>query len=235
MKASITRIAILAGLAFSTTAINAEIVNFNMLRLSSEDATVTSPGYGLWDQGTEVWNTTNESSATNLVDSTGAATTIGFSTTNFGGRNLNASWGPDLLTSQGAFSANDDTTIGQVTISGLTAETPYDIIFYFAANNRNELQTANGINPVAFTGSTTTTGNTTYIDASTVDITSTGAQFWYFDGILPNASNEIVMTISGPGFETFTGFQIASIPEPGTFALLAGILGLTWVMVRRRA
>lgn len=42
------------------------------------------------------------------------------------------------------------------------------------------------------------------------------------------ANSRAAMSVDG------TTITLAAIPEPGTYALLAGCFGLTWVMLRRR-
>ncbi|PXA04646.1 hypothetical protein DDZ13_05595 [Coraliomargarita sinensis] len=56
---------------------------------------------------------------------------------------------------------------------------------------------------------------------------------------LSGSTLEILTALDGDGNLSGEGFvfgaQIVAVPEPSAFALLAGMVGLTWVMVRRRA
>ena len=209
--------------------LDAAVINVNVTQAVPASSTPTNPGYGLWNQGTQTWNLSNANSVSNLVDSTGAATSVGYAIVNGGLRNTNAGWGPDALTGQGAYGANDDITVMTTTISGLTANQAYSLIVYHANNNRVETQNVNGQAPVDFTGSTTTSGGSTYGDAFDA---GTLRHFWYYGSVNANASGQLVVSSSGVNFETITGFQLESVPEPSAALLLcAGLFGL---VARRR-
>lgn len=237
MKFSISAKKIRLGMALFATVLialfsgrlDAAVINVNVTQAVPTSSTTTNPGYGLWNQGTQTWNLSNANSVSNLVDSTGAATSVGYAIVNGGSRNTNSSWGPDTLTNQGAYGANDDITVMITTVSGLVANQAYSLIVYHANNNRVETQDVNGQAPVDFTGSTTTSGGSTYGDAFDA---GTLRHFWYYGSVNANSSGQLIISSSGAGFETISGFQLESVPEPSAALLLsAGLFGL---VARRR-
>jgi hypothetical protein len=84
-------------------------------------------------------------------------------------------------------------------------------------------------------GFTATDGFQSAIDSSTgtVGAISLGRDLWVeFIGAPGNDASEG----AGSGFARLDniGLTVSPIPEPSAYALLAGMLGLTWVMLRRR-
>lgn len=79
-------------------------------------------------------------------------------------------------------------------------------------------------------------GGNTYnlTDGATSDITVSGNDF--FGGIDEafTAGQRITLSISGGTNFTLENFTVTVVPEPGSYALLAGFMGLTSVMLRRR-
>lgn len=232
-KATKTLLTCTAAAAFVGSA-HAATINMNFTRNTPAEATATNPGYGLWGQGTATWNLSNSTSGSNLVNSTGGASTVGFllAFAPTSGTNSNTNFGPDLLTNQGRygdFGAGNGAGTSTATINGLSAGAAYELLFYHAANNANEVETANSIAPSDFTDSTTTTGGATYIDAFG-DADGAGTHFWYYASVTADAGGNIVVSMSGAAAETATGFQIRPVPEPGSLALL----GLGGLLIARR-
>jgi hypothetical protein len=218
--------------------VSAAVINLNFVNTTTF-TTTTNPGYGLWGEGANTWNTTGlfANGTNQLVDSDGITTGVGYTyTASSGGtgRNSNAAWGPDALLQAGIFNSNDSTTLGILTITGLTANQGYELLVFHPslnANNRIEIESANGVNPVDFTGSTTTTGGNTYNDA--FDGVSNNSAFWYYSNVVANGSGQIVVTTSGGGHDVLAGFQIRPVPEPSAFALVG--LSAFGLLIRRRA
>jgi hypothetical protein len=240
-----TSLLIAAASIAAPTSASAALISVN---LQSSQSTVSNPTYGLWTEAANTWNISGTSSS-NLVDSSGVGTTtVGFSTSH-GSLGGNGSFGPDELTNKGRYGANDSTTIGYHTISGLVDGQAYELLFYHAQNHTNEIEIANGVvtpelslgagdvisggvAPEDFTGSTTTAGSTVYVDG--FDTTNgAGSTFYYYSSITADSSGEIVITTDGGGYEIVTGFQIRTVPEPSSTALL-GLGGLALLLRRRR-
>ena len=204
---------------------NAAVINVN-IRNTGSPTTTTNPGYGLWGEGAKTWNVSQSSSGTDLVDSNNIDTTVDYAFTVWGNGNGNGSWGSDVLTNNGRYGANDNTTVHTLTLSQLNAGMDYELIFYFADNFPNQTMTAQGAGPDTFGESKITTGGTTYTEGDT-------GVFHYFNNVTADGSGDITVLASGAGYETITGFQLRAIPEPTTTALL-GLGGLALILRRRK-
>jgi hypothetical protein len=215
----------------SANAASAATINVNLLRSGAQSTTV-NPGYGLWAEGGNTWNTGALSSGTSssYVDSGGNATTVALTlamATSPVGTNQNTGFGSDALTDQGTYGGNNG-GVGTATISGLDMNQAYELLFYHAKNNVNETETANGVAPVDFTGSTTAANSSVYEDGFDTAV----GHFNYYSSVSADGGGNIVISMEGSGHETVTGFQIRSVPEPSSTALL-GLGGLA-LMLRRR-
>ncbi|WP_206753256.1 PEP-CTERM sorting domain-containing protein [Lentimonas sp. CC10] len=82
------------------------------------------------------------------------------------------------------------------------------------------------------------THNTTWaVDGQSVttDNTIVGGGFASFTGLSTDGLGNLVITVTEANrFVSVSGLTLTAIPEPGTYALLAGIFGLSFVMLRRR-
>jgi hypothetical protein len=201
-------------------------INVNLLRTGAQ-STVVNPGYGLWAQGGNTWNTGALSSGTSssYVDSGGNATAVALTlamATSPVGTNANGSFGPDGLTGAGTYGGNGG-GVSTATISGLDMNQAYELLFYHAKNNVNETETANGVAPEDFTGSTTAANSSVYEDGFD---TGTG-HFNYYSSVSADGGGNIVISMEGSGHETVTGFQIRSVANNNTFTnWIGGFPGL---------
>jgi hypothetical protein len=214
----------------SSNAASAAVISVN-LTSSGAQSTIVNPGYGLWAEGGNTWNTGSLSSGTSssYVDSGGNATTVALTLAMAptAGTNSNGSFGPDDLTFQGTYGGNGG-GVSTATITGLDMNQAYELLFYHAKNNANEIETANGVSPEDFTGITTAANTSVYEDG----FGAAAGHFLYYSSVSADGGGDIVILMDGTGYETVTGFQIRSVPEPSSTALL-GLGGLA-LMLRRR-
>ncbi len=237
IKSKFTPLASVA-IAASITLGAAQAATINVDITSSDGAAVTNPGYGLWSQASETWHVGARTGSTNLVDSTGTATSLSYTTGNTSG--VNNFQGPDAMVKSAVYGVKGGTTFAggvKLTIGGLSSGASYELITYHthAGNLTNTFEQAVGassVAPVNFTG-TLTTG---YIDAFDVaDPIANANYFWYYDSVTADGSGNIqIQAYSNDAgdFSSYSGFQIRPVPEPG----VAGLIGLTGMMLllRRR-
>ena len=133
---------IVAIIALSTAA-NAEIINVNMYDSSGagahnpeDDATLVGPAGGLG----ETWNQFNVTTGVGLLDSTGAATTVGF-TNNVGSGWLRTGDLEMLKAERAQFGKGGDTTH---TINGLISGELYNVWIASSVSNNTDAEAGHG-------------------------------------------------------------------------------------------
>jgi hypothetical protein len=176
--------------------------------------------------GGGTWNGTSAGTGTALLDSTGAATTVGFSI-NGGtfdgpnGGNTPIGLANDLLRDYRNVNGGNLT----LTLTGLTPNSVYDLVLYAAGD-----QTTQGS---SFSGSGYTGGSTTGAQRDTFALGVNYSQ----GTVTANPTGTVTITVSpnGSTYSVLNGFQLSGtlpIPEPGT--ALLGALGSAVFFLRRR-
>ncbi|NQT40060.1 MAG: PEP-CTERM sorting domain-containing protein [Planctomycetes bacterium] len=213
-------------------------LNVNIYRPDPQTGLV-GPAGGLG----ETWNQLNTNSANGLLDSDGAVTSAGYTSTNLGGPDQ---WGTPSLGLIASGLRNFDTGANnsqQFVINGLTEGDLYDV--WIASANVNNGQRSQGewtmINPTT-SAAVQTADNTGGINGDTWEL---GNNYLLFENVVVDASGEIVLdghARRDNSFDTrlpLNGFQLtriaAAVPEPSTFLLgCLGLLGLCVLRRRRR-
>lgn len=113
-----------------------------------------------------------------------------------------------------------------LTFSGLDQGLTYDLLIGNSYNNTDT------------TDSTYTALNQSVVKSATNNPTIGSAAFVSLDGLSADIDGNLVITVTNSGAAVIAVSALtltaAAIPEPGTYALLAGALALTLVLVRRR-
>ena len=194
----------------------------------------------------ETWNQFNTTSASGLVDSDGAATSAGYTSTNLHGP---WNWGNPSLGLIASGAANFDTGANnsqRFVINGLTEGDVFDL--WIASANVNNGQRSQGewtmINPTT-SATVQTADNTGGINGDTWEL---GNNYLLFENVVVDANGEIVLTGHARRDNSYdtrlpiNGFQLTripaaqgDIPEPATMALLGlAACGLGGYVKRRK-
>ena len=217
------------------TAINVNIYN------PDPQTGLVGPAGGLG----ETWNQFNTTSASGLLDSTGAATTVGFTTTNLHGP---WDWGSPSLGLIAAGRPNFDTgpnNSQQFVINGLAEGDLYDL--WLASANCDSNQRSQGewtmLNPTT-SAMVQTADNTGGINGDTWEL---GNNYVLYENVVVDANGEIVLTGHArrdTQYDTrlpLNGFQLVAVPEKGDIpepatmcALGLAVAGLGGYVRRRR-
>ncbi len=193
----------------------------------------------------ETWNNFTSTGVgvlkTDLVDTTNTETGIQLEITDaFYGFNGNGTTSasapyPAAATGGSFYDANNNwgdksgNAEAVLVFSGLDLSKTYDFTFYASrtgvSDNRTTLYTLDGLNS----------------DSGTLDVANNITNTVTISGIAPTAGKQITLTITPDASNNNTNqfiylgvAELSIIPEPSSYALLAGISGLAWLMLRRR-
>jgi hypothetical protein len=217
--------ALVLGFGLLTGSAHATLINVDM----NTDVSPTFTGSGVLGGGT--WNgvavTGNTiTTASNLLDSTGAATTVDLTLSsanlsNFDAVNGNNGPANDLLRDYGSSGGYVNIV---VTISGLLPSASYDLVSYNAGDNTSQGTSISG----AISGTTTSAQRTSYVEGVN-----------YIRGTaISDGSGSLSFTVADNGtqFAMINGLQISgTVPEPSSLTMLAAVLvGLLAYVWRRR-
>lgn len=227
-----------AALAFAAGSASASLVSVNFY---DDGVQVESELLGPLGGGNTTWTQTGSNSDTNLVDSSGSNTTIGFSiNTGISENDFRDAPNPDLVMQIGSkaqFSKGADSTL---TISGLTPHGVYDLAI--ASTRLYTGGTEASIGNLSTTN-TTTSASTQFIDGSSIDPSNwvLGTNYGLFEEIVADGSGNITilvdaadageLSVGSPAYRMhINGFQIQEVPEPCSLTLL----GLGGLLIARR-
>ena len=202
---------IVAGLAAAlcASAASAAVINIDM-----QGAVYSGVGVAPGDTGI-VWNAAVNGGTKALLSSTGAATSVTFTTDAM--NEIGSGRPNDLMNSYIYTSRYNDRSFS---IAGLAASTAYDLYIYSAPNNTDSTFTF-GAQSITLSGTDATSAGFVLSDWGKLTVTSSGT------GTIAG-----VLSAAGSGnYTAFNGLQI-SVPEPTTLAVL-GLSGLA-LMRRRR-
>lgn len=203
---------ILAGMLLASAAANAQAIAFDF-----ESGSNTQTGFTSFSSGTSATTAAPASVQLTLSRSVGGFR-LRADTDNYIGD-------PDFdILRDLFFIGGTDTTPLNFTFSNLAPSTEYSVVMWAVDtpggnnNNRTATFTTNG-------GSVNHTTDQTFTNPAEFSVPS----------LTTNASGVGVVTMSGSGNNyPINGIQLTVVPEPSSFALLAGFFGLSWVMLRRR-
>jgi hypothetical protein len=242
MHPKLMLIALSAALAFAAGSASAALVSVSFYADGQPDGVqVESELLGPLGGGNTTWTQTYSNSDTNLVDSSGSNTTIGFSiNTDISENDLRDAPNPDLVMQIGSkaqFGKGADSTL---TISGLTPHGVYDLAVASTRLYIGEIEASIGN---LSTANTTTSASTQFIDGSSIDPSNwvLGTNYGLFEDIVADGSGNITILadaadagelfVGSPAYRMhINGFQIQEVPEPCSLTLL----GLGGLLIARR-
>lgn len=176
----------------------------------------------------------------NFNDGTASGATA--SAINWAGQNnteVTGTTGEFQVFNKGLITSSKDTD--QITLSSLPTTgdwaAGYDIYVYFAGTDSDpsstmEISDGSTSYFVDLADGNNFTGTYSIVSSTDSQNPATSGNYMRFSG-LSGSSQTIEVTGNSTNY-AITGMQVAAIPEPSSFALLAGALGLGLVFLRRR-
>ena len=241
MKTTITNTVLASLLAAGSVSAALVNVNFHKDAEPETEAALFGPLGGL----SSTWNQSTDNGGTDVLNSIGGGTDIDWSYSHsLEETDVRGVADPALrmlVGSFGEFGKGNDQTL---TISGLTPGELYNVAI---AAHRLFNGGTEGSHGILSTSNNTTSASAQTVDGNTAlngDTWELGVNYAHFENVEANGSGEISFLADatdddelGPG-ETarrfhLNGFQIESVPEPSTTALL-GLGGLALILRRRK-
>ena len=239
MKTTITNTVLASLLAAGSVSAALVNVNFHNDSGGETEADLDGPLGG----ASSTWNQSTSASGTDVLNSANVATTIDWAFAHSLEENDTNNWADParkmLIGSFGQFGKGEDSTL---TISGLVAGQLYNVAIAASRLRNNGTEHSYG----TFSTSNNTTSSSQTVDATSIngDAWVSGTNYALFENveadgsgeisILADASNGAVVGEAGDGRRLhLNGFQIESVPEPSTTALL-GLGGLALILRRRK-
>jgi hypothetical protein len=222
----------LIGFALSTLAVSANAETLVDVGVGNSVAT----GAGVVGASGDTWNRLGAGSltASNLVDTSGHNTgeSVTIVADNGGGGFANTSPNTSITQSYDWVHNGPNTAI-TVTLTGLTANSPYDLYFY----NVTDPCCSDG-RPGTVTASAANGGASAFVASNTTDSSWVAGQNYVELPVFADATGTLVFSEAeiGGGETDMNGFQLQSVPEPGSLAAMlgSGAVGLLAYGARRR-
>lgn len=171
----------------------------------------------------------NNSAST--FNATGGSINVGFRAVFRNGAIVNISGGTHTF--QDEFLVRDSGSVA--TFSGGTTSIANDLNFASSGLLRFGVGAVGSLTANVLNGGASV--NMDWISGSLMSLTITGADFAFYEDLYIDGNLLLDGANASPFADSFqvSGSTLSLIPEPSTFALLAGVLALTSVMLRRRA
>lgn len=190
----------------------------------------TTSGSAVLGSVGDVWNGIGnqpgfDATGLSLVDTAGAASGVTLSFTAEGGWNEDPKpFASDLLRDYISDYEADTAATSGFSFAGLTPNSPFNLVVYVNAHNAGSRRI-----------SITVDGNTQLSNVNTTPSSFVlNDNYMLFSNVMSNGSGVLSGTFTGIGGEgSIHGMQLA-IPEPSTYAAIAGALALGLVAWRRR-
>ena len=192
----------------------------------------------------DIWNSTSNASGGTLALNNVGGTASGVSLTWSGGSAVsseyqvtgNGFYGTSYRNLMTAHIAVLGSTASTLALTGLNSALTYNVYLYTQPNAWYSGDAAGRKITFSTSGLTTSLPVTTLGSDPTLSVFTLGTNYVEFVNVAPDASGNLTINYQGlgpSGEADLNGFQIQSVPEPGTWMLLA-LTGTFFMVTRRR-